>query len=418
MKVSRMAETLLGSEIIKLAADIRKKMAEGKEIYNFTIGDFNPKVFPMPTELIDEIVAAYRNGLTNYPPSEGVPELCKAIVEFIKDRQGLDYPQSAIQVGGGARPMIYSVFETILDAGDTVVFPTPSWNNHNYVHLMCCKQVTVETRPEDNFMPTAEMLAPHLQGAALLSLCSPLNPTGTVFSAEELAKICDLVLAENKRRRADEKPLYLMYDQIYEVLTFGDTLHYDPVSLRPEMRAYTVFVDGASKFLASTGMRVGWAFGPQHIMDNIKDILSHIGAWAPKPEQMATAAFLANKPALDSFLTHFKSEIEFRLNGLHEGIQALKKEGFAVDAIAPQAAIYLTVQFALHGKTTAEGKLLETTPDVTAYILDKAGMALVPFSIFGASEDSSWYRLSVGTCGKEDVAKALAKLKTALSELR
>lgn len=418
MKVSQMAETLLGSEIIKLAADIRQKMAEGAEIYNFTIGDFDPKVFPIPSLLQEEIINAYQTRQTNYPPAEGMMELRKVVSSFLQEKLGLSYSVNEILIGGGARPLIYSVFETILDAGDTVLFPTPSWNNHNYVHLMSCKQICVETRPEDNFMPTAAQLAPHLKDAQLLALCSPLNPTGTVFSKEELEKICDLVLAENKRRSPDEKPLYMMYDQIYWVLTLGETQHYDPVSLREEMRPYTVFVDGASKFLAATGIRVGWTFGPAHIIDKMKAILSHIGAWAPKPEQLAVANFLANEEATQSFLTEFKEEILFRLDGLHKGFQALKAAGYQVDAIAPQAAIYLTVQFALHGKTTSEGKLLVTTQDVTDYILDKAGLALVPFPIFGSSADSSWYRLSVGTCKREDVAKALAKLKMALEELQ
>lgn len=414
MRVSQMAETLIGSEIIKLAGEIRQKIAQGEEVYNFTIGDFDPQVFPIPTALETAIIAAYQAKNTNYPPAEGVLELRKAVANFIQDFQGLEYPLSSILIGGGARPMIYAIYATLLDAGDKVVFPIPSWNNNHYCHLLGANPVFVETFPEDNFMPTAASLAPHLAGATLLSLCSPLNPTGTVFSKESLAGICDLVLAENARRGENEKPLYVLYDQIYSVLTFNDIKHYDPVSLRPEMRDYTLFVDGISKCFAATGIRVGWTFGPAAVVDKMKSILSHIGAWAPKAEQLATATFLENESEKTAFLAAFKPAIKARLAAFHEGIQLLKNEGFAVDSIAPQAAIYLTLKFALHGKTTPKGKILETTADVTDYILNEAGLAIVPFSAFGASANSPWYRMSVGTCKMSDVTAALLKLKAVL----
>jgi aspartate aminotransferase len=153
-------------------------------------------------------------------------------------------------------------------------------------------------------------------------------------------------------------------------------------------------------------------------MDKIKSILTHVGAWAPKAEQMAVAAYLDQLDQYDGFLDQIRSEINDRLVGFYEGIQALKTEGHSVDAIAPEAAIYLTVQFALQGKTTVEGKTLTTTADVTSYILDEAKVAIVPFSAFGASADSNWYRLSVGTCKLEDVAGAISSLRTALEKLK
>ncbi|HET6990841.1 MAG TPA: aminotransferase class I/II-fold pyridoxal phosphate-dependent enzyme, partial [Bacteroidia bacterium] len=233
----------------------------------------------------------------------------------------------------------------------------------------------------------------------------------------DLGEICDLILAENERRGPNEKPLYLLYDQIYWALTFGDVKHYDPVSLRPEMRPYTIFVDGISKSLASTGVRVGWAMGPKTIIDNMKSILSHVGAWAPKAEQVATAKFLSNLDEYDSFLSDIKSKVNARLVAFHKGFQELKKKGYRVDSIAPQAAIYLTIQFSLHGQKTAEGKTLSTTKDVTKYILDEAKLAVVPFYAFGASPDSSWYRLSVGTCRLEDVNAVIESLDKALAKL-
>ena len=231
-------------------------------------------------------------------------------------------------------------------------------------------------------------------------------------------EICDLILAENNRRNENEKPVYLMYDQIYWALTYGDVQHFNPVTLRPEMKKYTVFVDGISKSLAATGVRVGWTMAPKKIADKIKAILTHVGAWAPKAEQMATAQYLNRLDFYDKFLDVQKKKIFDRLKGFYDGFMQLKYEGLAVNAIAPQAAIYLTIQFNLHGKTTAEGIRLETTRDITKYILDEAKVAVVPFYAFGADENSTWYRLSVGTCSMEDVHSAIEGLRKALSKLK
>jgi aspartate aminotransferase len=149
----------------------------------------------------------------------------------------------------------------------------------------------------------------------------------------------------------------------------------------------------------------------------MRGINSHVGAWAPMAEQKAVAKFLAQKEALTAYFTDFKKEISYRLSHLAEGFLQLKKEGFTVDAIAPQAAIYLTVQIDLAGKKTAEGTVLENQEAVTAYILNEAKLALVPFAYFGAGKNSNWYRLSVGCCKKEDIPVVIEKLRAALLKL-
>ena len=415
--VSDIAENITGSEIIKLAWEVNDKIKKGEKIYNLTIGDFNSKIFPIPSELKQEIIAAYQNDETNYPPAEGVPELRSAVCHFLKRVHGFNFAVDNVIIACGARPIIYAIYKTILDPGDTVIFPVPSWNNNHYVHLSSAKAVLIETKPENNFMPAPSDIRKHIKNATLVSLCSPLNPTGTTLSKESLAEICDIILEENARREPGKKPVYLMYDQIYWTLTFGSTKHYDPISLRPEMKEYTLFVDGISKAFAATGVRVGWGMGPKKIVDKMKSMLGHIGAWAPRPEQMATARYLTNDKAVDAYLTDIRTNVNNRLVGFFKGFQDLKKEGFRVDAIAPQAAIYLTVQFALHGQKTSEGKILSTTKDVTKYILDEAKVALVPFYAFGAPDESNWYRLSVGTCRMEDVEGIVVNLRNALKKL-
>lgn len=417
MLLSQLSETLIGSEIVKLGGEIREKIRQGEKIYNFTIGDFDPSIFPIPKELEEEIVTAYRRHLTNYPAAEGITDLREAIAGFMKETLGLVYTSSEIQVSCGGRPLIYSVFRAVCDKGDKVIYAVPSWNNNHYAHFVDAEHVVVQTTAENNFMPTARDLRPHIRGASLLALCSPQNPTGTTFSKEELEAICDLVLEENQSRPAGVKKLYMMYDQMYGQLTYDNIVHYNPVSLRPAMKEYTIFIDAISKVFAATGVRVGWSLGPAPVISKIKAILTHVGAWAPMAEQNAVARFLRQKEAIDRYLANFKAEIEGRLQKIYQGITVLKEEGFPVDAIAPQAAIYLTIRMNLTGKTTAGGKVLQAQSEVTAYLLNEAKLALVPFYAFGAPADSSWYRLSVGTCKKEEIPAMLEQLRKALAAL-
>ncbi|MBC7651127.1 MAG: pyridoxal phosphate-dependent aminotransferase [Deinococcales bacterium] len=417
MVLSKLAASQQGSEIVKLGNAISERIKNGETIYNYTIGDFDPSIFPIPQAFEDEIIDAYKNHYTNYPAADGILELRQSISQFLKQWEGLDYAPNEIQIAAGGRPLIYTIFKVIVDAGDKIIYAAPSWNNNHYSNMNDAEHCVIEATLENNFMPTANDIAKHIKNTTLVCLCTPQNPTGTTLQKETLAEICDIILAENASRSDNEKKCYLMFDQMYWTLTYGTTVHYNPVSLRPEMKAYTIFVDGISKVFSATGVRVGWAFGPVEIMAKIKAILSHIGGWAPMAEQKALAKYLPQTAQIKQYLTHFKAEMEERLVSIYNGFIALKAKGFLVDAVTPQAAIYLTIQINLRGKTTIDSKILANQPDVTDYILNEAKLAVVPFSAFGASEDSSWYRLSVGTCKTTDIPIMLQQLENALKQL-
>ncbi len=214
-----MAAALVGSEILRIAGEIRTLVAAGRAICNLTVGDFDPRYFPIPEVLMEGIRAALEKGETNYPPSNGLEGLRAAVARFYERDLGLRYPVDSVLIAGGARPIIYCIFRTLVDPGDRVVYTVPSWNNNHYVHLVGGQGVPVVCRPEHRFLPTREELVPALSGARLLSLNSPLNPTGTAFERSALLGICEAVLEENEaRNRRGERPLYLMYDQIYWML--------------------------------------------------------------------------------------------------------------------------------------------------------------------------------------------------------
>ena len=416
-KLSTLAENLIGSEIVKLGNEINERKRKGEHIYNFTIGDFDPTVFPIPKELEALIIECYQKHYTNYPPADGVAELRSAVLQFLKEREGLDYAANEILIASGGRPLIYTLFKTVVNPGDKVIYAVPSWNNNHYTGMNTGVHCVIEAKYENDFMPTAAEIEPHIKGAALLCLCTPQNPTGTVLNKTELEKICALIIEENNRRSPDEKKLYLMFDQMYWTLTFGNTKHYNPIEINPEMKSYTIFIDGISKAFAATGVRVGWSLGPADVIAKMKALLSHVGAWAPMAEQKAVAKYLLQKDAIDAWLIDYKKAINERLENIYRGLMALKTKGYDVDAIAPQAAIYLTVKFDLTGKKNDDW-VLHTQEDVTAFLLNEAALAIVPFYAFGAEKKSAWYRLSAGTCHIEDIEMFLAQLEKSLAKLQ
>lgn len=417
-RVSSSVGTLEGSAILKIAGEIRQRIAAGEKVCNLTVGDFDPKMFRIPASLEQGITQALARGETNYPPGAGLPSLREAVVTYYERSLGLRYPVESVIITSGSRPGVYGTYCTLVDPGDRVVYPAPSWNNNYYCHMVGAVADPVATTAEESFMPSAEVLAPHLRGARMLALNSPLNPCGTAFTAESLGAICDLVLEENARRGKAERPLYLMYDQVYWQLTFGDTVHVDPVNLRPEMARYTILIDGISKAFAATGVRVGWVLGPTDVMEGMNNFLSHVGTWAPRAEQVATAALLLHEDGIADFRAQLLAGVQARLDALYQGINTLKGQGFSVDAIAPQGAIYLSARFNLYGKTTPQGDVLKTSEDIRGWLLREAGLAVVPFHAFGAEGESGWCRLSVGAVSLEEIAAALPRLGAGLAALR
>lgn len=410
--LSRLAEGLTGSEILKIAGEIRGLVAEGRSICNLTVGDFSPAEFRIPALLESAIAAALAAGQTNYPPSDGTMELRRAVERFYDEQLGLKYPIDSILIAGGARPIIYAAYAAVVDPGDKVVYPIPSWNNNHYTYLMRGEPVEIVTESETNFLPTAEQLRPHIGDARLICINTPLNPSGTVMAREEVEAIARLVVAENKTRQAKgQRPVYLLWDQVYWMLTFGDNRHYAPPQLVPESAPWTIFVDGISKAFAATGLRVGWTLGSPHIIGRMRDIIGHIGAWAPRAEQIATAEFLGQADAIQTYHHQMIRELRVRLDLLYEGFESMRRDGLPVRAVTPQGAIYLSVQFELIGASFA------TNEQIRRFLLERAGFAAVPFQAFGLKREDGWFRLSVGAVSPAAIREGLDRVRAALQSL-
>ncbi len=406
---STLARGLQGSSILKIAAEVRAMQAAGRDVCNLTVGDFDPRQFPAPPQLVAATEAALRAGHTNYPPSDGVPELRQAILRYHEREQGLRYPLASVLVASGARPILYGAYGMVLDPGETVVFPVPSWNNMYYAHLFSARAVKVPVTRETGFHPTAQDVAPYLHEARLLVVNSPQNPTGTMIDPEQLRELTQAVVDENRRRaNTGQKALFLLYDQVYWTLTYGGRRHVTPLELVPESAPYVIVLDAISKSYAATGMRVGWALASPPLIARMKDYLGHIGAWAPRAEQVATAQWLDAVDARHDWEAGFRAGLQQRLEALYRGLRAMAADGLPVEAIEPQGAIYLSVRFDLVGRRFADNEAIRR------HVLEQAGMAVVPFQAFGLPDESGWFRLSVGAVSMADIERMLPRLRAAL----
>jgi len=416
--LSERARGLVGSEILKIAGEIRAMVAAGKPVCNLTVGDFNPGYFPIPPALLEAVHGAYAAGETYYPPSDGILTLRQAVAEFTAREFGVKYPVASVVIASGARPVLYGAYRCVLDPGDTVVYPAPSWNNNHYSWLSSANGICVHTDVEHGFLPTLADLRPHLAKAHLLVLNTPLNPSGTVMDPKVTAAIAQAVAEENeKRTKAGAKHLFLLFDQVYGSLTFGARKHEHPAALVPECAPWVITVDGISKSLAATGLRVGWVLAAPEVSARMRDYLGHVGAWAPRPEQVAVAKFLQNTAAVDAFRREMDARVRERLESLYEGFSALRSQGLPVRCVEPQGAIYLSLQIDVVGKSH-DGTRIAGNEAIRKLLLDHAGLAVVPFQAFGLADETGWFRLSVGAVTHDEIAQMFPRVKALLARLR
>ncbi len=415
--VSGLARGLIGSEVLRIAGEIRALIAQGQPVCNLTVGDFDSKEFPPPAALVAGIERALQQGHTNYPPSNGVLELRRAVVAFYRREFGLEFPLESVLVAGGARPLIYATYRALVDPGDAVAFPVPSWNNNHYCYLTGAEPVPIEVRRESRFHPTPAQVRALLPKVRLLALNTPLNPTGTALAPENLAEMCSDLVAENARRRArNERPVFLMFDQVYWALEFGRWEPVSPPSLVPDCAPYVVMLDAISKSLAATGLRVGWSVAAPAVTQCMSDLLGHVGAWAPKAEQVATADFLADAESFKAFRLEMHRRLRERLERLYRGLEAMTARGLPVDAIEPAGTLYLSARFDLFGRPT-DGHEIRSNEDIRRLLLYGAGIGAVPFQAFGLAREDGWFRLSVGGATAAAIEDGLLRLERLLERV-
>jgi len=406
-KLSNVGNNIVGSEIIKISQHI-KQVQQNKSVLNLTMGDFDPKVNSIPVALRDYIMDAYFNDLTNYPLSAGELNLRQSVKYYFKYRRGIEYNENEILVGCGVRPLIYTVFKALVDEGDTVIYPVPSWNNNHYSFLHNADLEPIECTPENAFFPTVEDIKSRLYVTArLVCLCSPQNPTGRIIDKQVLKGICEAIVEENNNRKVNPelRPCYLFFDQIYSDLVGDEFTH--PLDVCPEIREYLICADGVSKSLCATGVRVGWLMGPQDIIGKMTEIFSHIGAWAAKPEQNAVAWYLNNKEAISEFINDKQSQYAHISSKIIDLFNKMKTDGFKVDCQNSDGGIYISVYLDYVNN-------FPTTEDYINFLIEECGLGIVPFEYFGSKENKGWFRISIGSVDPLYIGNVLTVISNAI----
>jgi len=304
-----------------------------------------------------------------------------------------------------------------VDPGEAVAYPVPSWNNNHYCYLSGARGIPIEVTKASRFHPTLEQVRSLLPQIRMLALNTPLNPTGTAIDPEVLAGICRALVEENgHRRERGDRPVFMMFDHVYWSLEFARLQPVAPAGLVPEVAPYVVMLDAISKSLAATGLRVGWSVASPAVTQRMSDLLGHVGAWAPKAEQVATAAFLDDSTAFRTFRLEMHRRLSQRLDVVHKGLSRLGARGLPVESIAPEGTLYLSARFDLFGRSV-DGQTLKTNEDIRRLLLHRAGVAVVPFQAFGLAREDGWFRLSVGGVTLPAIEAGLDRLGALFEEL-
>lgn len=264
IEISKIVSALEPSATLAMSAKAKELTAAGKTVYDLSVGEPD---FITPQHIRDAAVAAMQAGKTKYTIASGIPELKKAVVEKYKAEYGLEYAPAQITIANGAKHALHNVLFTTLNPGDEVIIPAPYWVSYaELVKLSGAVPVIVPTTEESNFKMTVPQFEKAITAKTkMLLLCSPSNPTGAMYSAEELGAIADVVLA---------KDLFVLADEIYDKLVYpGNTFASFP-TLRPGLQDKTVVVNGVSKTYAMTGWRIGWTFAPANLAKKMGELQS------------------------------------------------------------------------------------------------------------------------------------------------
>ncbi|KGR74168.1 pyridoxal phosphate-dependent aminotransferase [Ureibacillus sinduriensis] len=378
-------KTLTPSATLAITAKAKELKANGIDVIGLGAGepDFNT-----PKNILDAAAESMYQGHTKYTPAGGLPALKKAIIDKLARDNHLAYKPNEILVGIGAKHVLYTLFQVILNEGDEVIIPIPYWVSYpEQVKLAGGVPVYVESTSEQNFKITADQLRNAVTPKTkAVIINSPSNPSGMVYTREELIAIAEVAV---------EKDLLIVSDEIYEKLLYNGLEHFSVASISEEVKARTILINGVAKSHSMTGWRIGYAAGNAEIIESMTDLASHSTSNPTTTSQYATIeAYNGSQDSVEEMRAAFES----RLETIYPKLNAIP--GFKV--IKPHGAFYL-----LPDVSEAAQKTGYTSVDefVTA-LLTEANVAVVPGSGFGLP---STIRLSYAT-SLENLEEAVRRM--------
>jgi aspartate aminotransferase len=391
--ISRMAAAVQPSATLAAGAKARQMKAEGIHVFDFSLGEPD---FPTPEPICQAAVKAMQAGHTRYTPANGIAELRGAVARLYQKTYGLRYTPEQVLVSSGAKHSLHNALAATVGPGDEVIIPTPYWVSYSdLVEMTGAKYVLVPTTHESGFKMTPQQLrAAITPRSKLLMLNSPSNPTGTVYTRQELEALADVVL---------DSPLAVLSDEIYERLVYGDARATCFAALRPELAERTITVSGASKTYAMTGWRVGWSAGPAAIVKAMGNVQSQqTGCPCSVSQYAALAAVEGDQDCVEKM----RREFEARRDLVCRRLSALP----GVKCPTPGGAFYAFFNVASHFGRTLAGKKVSDSLTFCQAALESAHVNLVPGSAFGAE---GYVRLSFAA-SREQINGGIDRLEQLL----
>ncbi len=308
-KISRIIESLEPSATMAMAANAKELKAAGKTIYDFSLGEPD---FATPAHICEAAAAAIKAGHTHYTAASGIVELKAAIAGRYHKTHGLEYQPNQVVVSNGAKHSLHNIFTVLCDPGDEVIIPAPYWVSYaELVKLSRGVPVIVDTDEANNFRLTPDQLRAALTGKSkVLLLCSPSNPTGSMYSSDELGALADIAI---------EKDLLVVADEIYENLVYGDRKFASFATVRPDLQERTILVNGVSKSYAMTGWRIGWTLSPPNVAKAMGSLQSQeTSNPASISQYAAVAAIEGPQECVGEMLAQFAKRREYVLGRLRD----------------------------------------------------------------------------------------------------
>ena len=372
MYISEKAKSISPSTTLAIDAKFKQMKADGIDVVGFGAGEPD---FDTPQYIKDAAIKAINEGKTKYTPAAGTVELRKAICKKLKDENGLDYTFDQIVVSNGAKHSLVNAFQAILNPGDEVIIPAPFWVSYpEMVKLADGVPVILQTTEEDEFKFTAEAFKAAINDKTrALVLNSPSNPTGMVYTKEELSAIAKVAIENN---------IYVISDEIYEHLVYEGEVT-SIAAICPEMKDLTIIINGVSKTYAMTGWRIGYSAAPAPIAKVMSNIQSHATS---NPNSIAQAATVAALSGGQDEIAVMKKAFRERRDYMVERINAIE----GVSCLKPQGAFYVLMNIsALKGRYIGD-TLIGSSDDFANALLERAKVALVPCSGFGNDNFVRW----------------------------
>lgn len=396
MKISRKIANIKPSPTIAISSLAGEMKKNGIDVINFSAGQPD---FPTPENIKDAGIQAIRNNHTKYTPAPGIPEIRDAICRKLKRENDLEYTPDQVIVSSGAKQSIYLALQVLLEEGDEAIIISPYWVSYPpQVSLTGAKSVIINTTIENDFKTTAEEIEKYITDKTqILILNSPNNPTGSLFTKNELEEIAELCVRKN---------IFIVTDEIYEQLTYDNQKAVSIASLNDNVKQITLTINGASKSYSMTGWRLGYAAGPKEVVGGMSKLQSQLDTHAVSISQYATIEALDNgAESTRKMRESFEERRKYVVKRLNE-IDGIKTN-------VPKGAFYIFPQVSAYYGKKHNDTLINDSVSFCKYMLEEMKIALVPGVAFG---DDNCLRFSYAV-SMEDIKNGIDRLEEGLKKL-